>query len=212
MKAELEEQGFANVSVLPNFKKLQLIKEEELVFATGEPYKLCTFSRVLKEKGIEDAVNAVKMVNEALGRTAYCLDIYGKVDARYEEEFAAFSKTFPDYIRYMGAADGSKSTAIIKDYFALLFPTYYHGEGYPGTLLDAFSAGVPAIASDWHYNPEIVDEDKGFIYETKNVEALAQILRSLHKNPDGIFARKKPCLEYAQTMKPENIIKIFCNK
>jgi len=212
MKAELEGQGFANVTVLPNFKRLQLLKEEELVYATGEPYKLCTFSRVLKEKGIEDAVNAVKKANETLGRTAYCLDIYGKVDARYEEAFAEFSKAFPDCIRYLGPADGSKSTQILKDYFSLLFPTYYHGEGFPGTLLDAFSAGVPAIASDWHYNAEIVGEDKGFLYETKNVEALTKILLTLSESPESMHGKKTNCLRYAYTMKPENIIKIFCNK
>ena len=168
------------------------------------------FFSCVKRKGIEDAANAVRTINEKLGRTAYTLDIYGRVDANYEEAFAAFSKDFPEYIRYVGAVDGSKSTEIIKDYFALLFPTYYHGEGYPGTLLDAFSAGVPAIASDWHYNREIIGEDKGFLYETKNVEALTKLLIKLQENPDELNAQKRACLNYAVSMKSEKLIKIFC--
>lgn len=212
MKTALEKQGFDNVVVLPNFKNINVLTEGELVYPNGEPYKLCTFSRVLKEKGIADAVNAVRAVNEKLGRTAYMLDIYGKIDAGYEEDFAALSKEFPDYIRYMGAVDGSKSTEIIKNYFALLFPTYFYGEGYPGTLLDAFSAGVPVIASDWRYNGEIVEADKGFLHEPKNVDALAKILHDLIKNPETLINKKMNCLAYARTMKPEEVIKVFCER
>lgn len=47
----------------------------------SEPLPLCTFSRVMKEKGIEDAVNAVKSVNKYFGRVVYTLDIYGQVDS-----------------------------------------------------------------------------------------------------------------------------------
>ena len=81
MKNALEKQGFENIVVLPNFKQIHILNENELVYSEDEPYKLCTFSRVLKEKGIEDAANAVKAINEKAGRTVYTLDIYGKVDA-----------------------------------------------------------------------------------------------------------------------------------
>lgn len=211
MKAAMEKLGFTNVSVLPNFKRIRVLTEEELVYAEGEPYKLCTFSRVLKEKGIEDAIEAVKSANEKMGRTAYALDIYGRVDPGYEEAFAEICKTIPENIRYMGAADGSKSTEIIKDYFALLFPTYYAGEGYPGTLLDAFAAGVPVIASDWRYNAEVV-EDRGFMFETQNVDALCDVLERLISEPEIANEKKKKCLEYAATMQPQEIIQNFCKK
>lgn len=212
MKTALETQGFDNVTVLPNFKKINVLEQADLVYPDGEPYRLCTFSRVLKEKGIEDAVNAVRAVNAKMGRIVYSLDIYGRIDAGYEADFAAFSKDFPDYIRYMGAVDGSMSTEIIKNYFALLFPTYFYGEGYPGTLLDAFSAGVPAIASDWRYNAEIIDEDKGLLYEPKNTDALAKVLCDLIEDPKILINKKLDCLAYAQTMKPEEVIKVFIER
>ena len=55
MRKALEIQGFNNVYVMPNFKDLNILKESELVYHHTEPYRLCTFSRVMKEKGIEDA-------------------------------------------------------------------------------------------------------------------------------------------------------------
>ena len=58
MKKALNEQGFTNIFIMPNCKDLNILKESQLVYHNSEPYKLCTFSRVMKEKGIEDAVEA----------------------------------------------------------------------------------------------------------------------------------------------------------
>lgn len=48
---QLQKLGVKNAIYLPNFKKLRLMKETELRKEYDEPYKLCTFSRVMKEKG-----------------------------------------------------------------------------------------------------------------------------------------------------------------
>ena len=75
MKSALEARGFENVFVMPNCKKLTVLSENELVYPQGVPYKLCTFSRVMREKGIEDAVKTVTAVNQSFGRTVFSLDI-----------------------------------------------------------------------------------------------------------------------------------------
>lgn len=121
MRKALEIQGFNNVYVMPNFKDLNILKESELVYPNTEPYSLCTFSRVMKEKGIEDAVNAVKTVNEHFGRTVYTLDIYGQVDSAQTEWFNELENTFPSYIKYGGLVPFDKSVEVLKNYFALLF-------------------------------------------------------------------------------------------
>ena len=56
MKEGLEKLGFQNVVLLPNFKNLTLLAENQLPGEYHEPYRLCTFSRVMKEKGVEDAI------------------------------------------------------------------------------------------------------------------------------------------------------------
>ena len=38
----------------------------------------------MKEKGIEDAINAVESVNAHFGRTVYTLDIFGQGDVEYK--------------------------------------------------------------------------------------------------------------------------------
>lgn len=163
----------------------------------------------MREKGIGDAVKAVKKVNEEFGRTVYTLDIYGQVDANQTQWFEDLKREFPEYIRYCGIVDYDKSVDVLKKYFALLFPTYYNGEGFAGTLLDSFSAGVPVIASDWKYNAEIVNEKVGFVYSTGDEQALLKLLRSIADNPTMLIDKKPQCLTEAEKYKPENVVKIL---
>ena len=100
MKAVLEKRGFFNVVVLYNFKELNVVSPGNIMYPKSEPYKLCTFSRVMKEKGIEDAIDAVRSVNAHFGRTVYTLDIFGQVDAGYEERFSELKKSFTSKISY----------------------------------------------------------------------------------------------------------------
>ena len=203
MKNKLEAMGFNNVIVMPNCKELNILEPEELVYEKEEPYRLCTFSRVMKEKGIEDAVDAVIAVNEEMGRIAYTLDIYGQIDSNQVEWFKDLEKKFPDYIKYKGLVDFDKTTQVLKDYFMLLFPTYYEGEGFAGTLIDAMAAGIPVIASDWRYNSEIVKNGKiGFIINENLKAELAKALSAT----DMVNNMKISCLVEAEKYLPKNAI------
>lgn len=212
MRKALEAQGFNDVYVMPNFKDLNILKESELVYHHTEPYRLCTFSRVMKEKGIEDAVNAVKTVNEHFGRIVYTLDIYGQVDSAQTEWFNELKSTFPLYIKYGEFVPFDKSVEVLKKYFALLFPTYYEGEGFAGTLLDAMAAGVPVIASDWRYNPEIVNEKTGYVYPVHDNHAFVTTLISVGNNSDLLLSKKSDCLKEAEKYRAENVIQCLTSK
>jgi glycosyltransferase involved in cell wall biosynthesis len=162
----------------------------------------------MKEKGIEDAIDAVKAVNEKTGRTVYSLDIYGQIDDAYKERFDYLQKTFPPYIRYAGLVPFDKSVETIKQYFALLFPTRYKGEGFAGTLIDAMAAGVPVIASDWRYNKEIVRPGKtGALIKDCNTQKIEDELTKIADNPGMWNAMKVFTLEEAEKYKPEVAVK-----
>lgn len=209
MENALKAQGFENVLIMPNCKPLTILKEDELTYPEHAPYKLCTFSRVTKEKGIEDAVNAVKEVNKSLEFQAFSLDIYGQVDQNQNEWFEKLKSNFPDYINYGGLVPFDKSTDILKNYFALLFPTYYEGEGFAGTLIDAFSAGLPVIATDWKYNAEIVGDNVGYIYCTGKQSELIDILKSVAKDPSMLLKKKKNCLKEAAKYEIQEAVKVL---
>lgn len=171
MKGRLEKQGIENCEVMPNFKRLSIASIDISKQKFSEPYRFCIFSRVMREKGIEDAIDAIESINEEAGKEICSLDIYGRIDDGYVERFEKVLKQVTNAIQYKGMVPYDKSVDAIKDYYALLFPTYWKGEGFPGTIVDAFSAGLPVIATNWNCNGEIVsDRVNGILYPNEEIK------------------------------------------
>lgn len=208
MEKALEERGFTNVYVMPNCKELNVLTEDQLVYPKNQPYKLCTFSRVCKQKGIEEAVNAVINANNYFGKVVYSLDIYGQVDSGEIEWFDNLKSTFPEYINYGGLVPFDKSVEVLKDYFALLFPTLFYTEGIPGTILDAYAAGIPIISSKWLNFADILDDSVCASYEFEDATALNEILVDKHLL-EKMNALKKNCLAKATDYLPSKIVGDF---
>ena len=210
MKSALEARGFENVFVMPNCKKLTMLSENELVYPQGVIYKLCTFSRVMREKGIETAINVIKKVNDQFGYLAYSLDIYGQVDTTQAEWFENLKKRFPEGVRYCGCVDADKSVEILQSYFALLFPTHFYTEGIPGTIIDAYAAGIPVISAKWESYSDVVDEGvTGIGYDFDDVEQFAQLLLNIAENPNTLLEMKYSCIEKAENFIPANAIRVL---
>lgn len=55
----LERRGFNNIELMANCKELAQLSASDLQHSFEEPYALCTFSRVMKGKGIENLINAI---------------------------------------------------------------------------------------------------------------------------------------------------------
>lgn len=213
MKKALEAKGYHNVAVMPNCKNLRILTEDELVYSTAEPLRLCTFSRVMKEKGIEDAVSAVKEINEQYGREVYQLDIFGQVDSNQGEWFDDLKSTFPSYVSYKGVVPYHASVDVIKDYFVLLFPTHFFTEGIPGTIIDAFAAGVPVISAKWeNYGDILEDGVTGIGYEFDDYEGLKNTLRHLADQPEQIVLMKRNCTRKAQKYRPDAALSILLER
>lgn len=208
MKDELAKQGFQNICVLPNFKKLTSLSNEQLVYCNEIPYKLCIFSRVMKEKGIETAIEVISRVNEKFGYQVYSLDIYGQIDAEQTEWFENLKKNFGKGVRYCGCIDSQKSVEVLKDYFALLFPTHYYTEGIPGTIIDAYAAGIPVISAKWESFSDVVDDGvTGIGYEFDNKMDFEQKLIQIANSPSMMESMKKNCLKKSQCYNPNTVMK-----
>lgn len=210
MKKKLEKRGFSNIYVMPNCKKIKILEKGNIVYNNKEPFKLCTFSRVMKTKGIEEAINAVKSINERYKRIIVTLDIYGQIDSDEISWFNSLKTKFPEYIKYAGLVEFSESTDVLKNYYALLFPTFHEGEGFAGTLIDAMAAGVPVIASDWKYNSELVVLGKtGLLCETNNsVDLEKKIIYALEHNEQWL-SMKEDCCVMAKLFLPSSAVKVL---
>lgn len=210
MKAELQKMKIENVIVMPNFKNIDIVKKQLIKRKLGNPIRMCIFSRISKEKGVEDAIKVVERIYKQKKCT---LDIYGKIEASYEDRFKKIEKKFPKYIKYKGIIEYEKSVQTIKDYDLLLFPTRYKTEGVPGTIIDSYFSGVPVIASRWDNFDEVIkDNVTGIGYEFLNLEDFYMKLKLIIDNPQEILKMKENCIIEASKFSVDNCIKILINK
>ena len=211
LKNLLEKNLFLkNVVVMPNFKDLNIISKKDIQLkklATGN-LRFCMFARVMKEKGVEDAINIVHKINNAYGYKKCSLDIYGAIEKNYESNFKNLICKFPQFIRYCGCVEPNKSVEIIKNYDLLLFPTKFYTEGVPGTIIDAYAAGVPVIAAKWQSADEIVkNRITGLLFEFNNIlDFEKKVKEYIELNNDLKYKYKINCLNMSYKFLPENII------
>lgn len=205
MKNALEKLNFSNIAVLRNCKSLNILSEGELKQNVEKPIKFCIFSRIMKQKGIEDAVYAVDKANEKYGNNTCCLDIYGQIDNQEISWFESLERNFSKSICYRGVVPFDKSVDVLKEYDALFFPTLFYTEGVPGTIIDAYAAGLPVISSRWESFADVVDDGvTGFGYEFGSRDALYGLVCDLIKNPNLIVEKKKNCIVKAVDYLPGN--------
>ena len=113
-----------------------------------------------------------------------------------------------DIATYCGIVEYDKTVETLKQYFALLFPTFYYGEGFPGNLIDAFHSALPIIATDWMYNKEIVhDGVHGILVPPHDPTALSEAILQLYKNRALALKFAHNCLIEARKYQPDAVLK-----
>lgn len=211
LKEELEQYGIENVEILPNFRCMNPLSQSDLVCEFTEPFPFCTFSVIRKEKGIDDAIGAVRLVNEKYGKAICSLDIYGPIQPDYEDEFRGMMQHVGSYIHYCGIVPTDYAVQTLKKYYATLFPTRWIGESNAGTITESFFAGVPVLATDWRCNGEMItDGYNGILYPGVNAKTLAEAITWSIAQRDRIREIKLNCLHSAEKYSARaNIVKVI---
>lgn len=203
---QLQKLGVRNAIYLPNFKKLNIMKESELRIEYNSPFRFCTFSRVMKEKGIEDAIEAIRNINTEHGKKVVTLDIYGPAEESYLSHLREILKD-DDACTYKGVVPANESVETLKDYYVLLFPTHWKHEGIPGTIIDALSAGVPTIARRWQYCDEMLQHMvTGYIYDFDKPEKLKDTILYAIEHVEKTVQMKKACIKRAYDYSEDYVI------
>lgn len=189
MKEELESLGFNNIDIFPNFKPIYEIEFNEQKYPK-DVLNLVYFSRIEDQKGVYDLINCLNEINgDAIKMN---LDVYGRPQNKEEEEKIQNLCSKFDYLNYKGKLDinGSTSYELLSKYDLHVFPTKY-SEGFPGTIIDFFIAGVPTLASSFARANDILTEQDSIIFEQHNEKDLLNKLNYIYNNQNVLTELRK---------------------
>lgn len=205
MQKTFAEVGFNNTIYVPNFKCIDYIPEKRV--KKGDKTRFVFLSRIIPEKGCNTIINAVKQLNNRYFNR-FLVDFYGPFEAEYESSFRKAISAVGN-ISYKGFLDlrNQKNYDILAEYDAMLFPTYWHGEGFPGIIIDAFVSGLPVIATDWSLNADIIDDGKtGIILKKNSVECLVQAMEDIIEKPTMVKSMSVACQNSAMNYDIKNVV------
>ena len=206
MKFDMEELGFTNVIRLPNFKDINYMPP--LNKRTSSQMKFVFLSRIIPEKGCDDILNVMQEIGKRQELRDITVDFYGVIDSEYRHSFLDRVSQTPN-VSFRGFIDlrQTQNYDILASYDAMLFPTYWHGEGFPGIVIDAFIAGLPIIASDWGHNKEIIEDGKtGILIPPHDVAALTEQMIWMRDNISKCNEMSVKCRETAMKYSTQNVL------
>lgn len=210
IKKDLEKLGVKKIHYLTNLKRLVKRNVNDIKLETSADIKVCVFSRINKDKGVEDAIAAVKIVNERLGIQRVKLDFYGLLPENYKDRFNQLLEENKGLIEYKGIVNYNKTVEVLSQYYVMLFPTYYHGEGFPGNVVDAYNSALPIIATDWLYNKDVIKNGRnGILVPVQTPSAIADALQYLYEHREIRFEYAMNCLEDAKLYEPDKVMADF---
>ena len=203
LKEDLNNLGINNVKVLNNFRNPKKFKN---CYKKTDNVKFVYFGRVIKQKGIEEAIQLINRLNKENIKCS--LDIYGQCTDDY---LKVINKQFSSAIKYHGeiVPDNQHEYEILSQYDIFIFPTEYPGECLPGALIDCYISGLAVVASNWKYAKEYIEDDKnGVIFEYKNYEDMyIKTLEMIKENKVEMFKRNSK--EISNNYLIENILSEF---
>lgn len=156
--------------------------------------KFITIGRVMKDKGIFELLEAIKIVKQSHSDLSFKL--IGGMDDNCDTLIDNAVKS--GLIEYLGHRNDIHD--LIKESHAIIHPSYH--EGMSNVLLEAAACGRPIIASDIPGCKEIFDVNSGIGFCPRDVNSLKRAIEKFvtlpfsEKEKMGLMGRKKVEVEF----------------
>lgn len=203
---ELEKVGVHNSHYLPNPRPRPAKRWDPANLSAG---KLTYISRVIAEKGVEDAMAAVERLR-AEGRHV-SLEVYGPVPPSYRERFEKLVAESPG-TTYHGVLEPGEVSDVLAQHAALVFPTTLF-EGMPGILVEAAMVGMPVISTTMTPIAEFIEDGvAGRLVAPGDRDALTSAIRDVLTQPEDAAAMAQVLGRRIDVYSLDNVITSMCDE
>ena len=140
-----------------------------------------TVGHVRRVKGIDIYVKAAAKVCKSFPRAQFLIVGDGSEHEYYQQmQELARSLEVGDNVRFLGPSEAVFSILKLSDVFCL--PS--RSEGFSNALIEAMACGLPSVATRVGGNAEALEDGRsGFLVENEDVDAMAEKLQTLLRDP-----------------------------
>ncbi|MBF7090614.1 glycosyltransferase family 4 protein [Flavobacterium sp. ALJ2] len=133
-------------------------------------------SHLRESKGIQDLIEAVHLLPLKI-RDEIKITIYG--DGPYKNQLIQLIQKYSLDKIFVFKGSQANLNEIFSQYDYMLHPT--HMECFSLSILESLAANVPVITTKVGGNTEVItNEGNGYVFEAKNIQALAVILEDIY--------------------------------
>jgi glycosyltransferase involved in cell wall biosynthesis len=137
------------------------------------------FGRLATEKGVDTLIRSAS-------QAGVWLKIAGT--GPYEQELKAIADEQNSKVDFLGYRSGDTLKELIRKARAVVLPSQWY-ENAPISILEAYASGKPVIGARIGGIPEMLPNDElGWLFESGNVDQLAQALQNVQGMADGSLA------------------------
>ena len=163
--------------------------------------KFAMISRLLKEKGVHEYVEAARIIKKKYGGVQF--EIVGFVDVKNKkmvsvEQLEEWDKE--GVVKYLGYTDDVKS--YLETVSCVVLPSFYR-EGVPRILLEAAAMCRPLITTNVIGCRDAVEDNvNGYLCEPRNIDSLVECIEKMiglstsERESMGIKSREKMSKEF----------------
>ncbi|GHC44491.1 glycosyl transferase [Ulvibacter litoralis] len=167
-------------------------------------------SNLMKDKGILVFLEAVRNLKKYDNQ--FKVHIVGpSSDVTIEQLEEYISQNGLTNVKLFGPAFNQKKYKHLLKSDVFVLPTFYKNECFPLSILEAYQTGLVVLSTDNGAIPSMVQENKnGFLVPQKDVEALAERMKYLIKNPQKLeIIKENNKKEFNEKYTEEILIKNF---
>lgn len=140
----------------------------------NKPLRIISVCRLSWVKGLDYAINALKLVIECGVDFEY--SIVGNGDAKEELQFLINDLGLGDKIKFIGSLTPKQVKQHLEYADIFLLPSVQ--EGFSNAVIEAQALGLPCLVSDTEGLIENIEHGKtGFVFEKRNVKELSKYIK-----------------------------------
>ena len=143
-------------------------------FSALQAHSVVFLGWVIPSKGVEELIDAWMSCESS----DWTLSIIGPGDALYIDILK--QRTINKNVEYLGSM--KHPDAMIQLNKASIFVLPSHTEGFPNVIVEAMAMGKAIIATDVGAIPEMLGSDRGVLVPSRDIEKLANALKSVMDN------------------------------